>query len=217
MLKMTVPMDKIGNIIGPGGRTIRAIIQETKATIDVGNDGTVIVGSSSQEAAERAIKAIEALTKEAEVGEIYTGKVTRIMDFGAFVEILPGKDGMVHISQLADYQVDRVEDEVQVGDEITVMVTEIDRLGRINLSRRAVFEDASSAGESRRPPPQPQQQRRPSSDGPRFIGGGPGPRRGGDGRDRRFDGPSRGPSQRRGPGSSRGPRPGYPPRGPRSP
>ncbi|MFC1935425.1 polyribonucleotide nucleotidyltransferase [Chloroflexota bacterium] len=215
MLKITVPVDKIGNIIGPGGRTIRSIIQETKATIDVHNDGTVIVGSSNQEAAERAIKAIEGLVKEPEVGEIYTGKVTRIMDFGAFVELLPGKDGLVHISQLADHHVDRVEDEVQVGDEITVMVTEVDRLGRINLSRRAVSERPSPAGVSEGPPPR--QPSRPSTDGPRFIGGTHGPPRSGDGWSQRPGGPPRGPSQRRGPGGGHGPRPGYPPRGPRNP
>ena len=138
MHKIKIPVDKIGAIIGPGGRTIRAIIQATKATIDVENDGVVTIGSSNQEALERAIKSIEGLVKEPETGEIYTGKVTRVMDFGAFVEIMPGKEGLVHISQLADHHVDRVEDEVNVGDEITVMLTEVDRLGRINLSRRAV-------------------------------------------------------------------------------
>ncbi len=143
MLSRSVPVDKIGSIIGPGGKTIRALTSEYKVSIDVEDDGTVIVGSPNGEAAEKAMKAIHGLVKEAEVGEIYTGKVARIMDFGAFVEILPGKDGLVHISELSDHRVERVEDEVQVGDEITVMVVEIDRLGRINLSRRAVHEASS--------------------------------------------------------------------------
>jgi len=98
MHKIKIPVDKIGAIIGPGGRTIRAIIQATKATIDVENDGVVTIGSSNQEALEKAIKSIEGLVKEPETGEIDTGKVTRVMDFGAFVEIMPGKEGLVHIS-----------------------------------------------------------------------------------------------------------------------
>jgi polyribonucleotide nucleotidyltransferase len=146
MLKMSVPVEKIGSVIGPGGKTIRALTSEYKVSIDVQDDGTVIVGSPNGESAEKAMKAIHGLVKEAEVGEIYTGKVARIMDFGAFVEILPGKDGLVHISELADHRVERVEDEVQVGDEITVMVVEIDRLGRVNLSRRAVTESSSEDG-----------------------------------------------------------------------
>jgi polyribonucleotide nucleotidyltransferase len=140
MYKITIDPDKIGAVIGTGGKTIRSIIEETKATIDIDNDGTVIIGSPNEESARRAIEIIEGLTKEAEVGATYTGKVTRLMDFGAFVEILPGKEGLVHISELADYRVGKVEDVVKVGDEVTVKVINIDELGRINLSRRAVFE-----------------------------------------------------------------------------
>ena len=143
MYKITIDPDKIGAVIGTGGKTIRSIIDETKATIDINNDGTVIIGSPNEEAARKAIEIIEGLTKEAEVGGIYTGKVTRVVDFGAFVEILPGKEGLVHISELADYRVAKVEDVVKVGDEITVKVIGIDDLGRINLSRRAVFEKLS--------------------------------------------------------------------------
>jgi len=143
MYKITIDPDKIGAVIGTGGKTIRSIIDETKATINVENDGTVIIGSPNEEAARKAIDIIESLTKEAEVGSTYTGKVTRLMDFGAFVEILPGKEGLVHISELADYRVSRVEDIVKVGDEITVKVINIDELGRINLSRKAVFEKLS--------------------------------------------------------------------------
>jgi polyribonucleotide nucleotidyltransferase len=143
MYKITVVPDKIGVVIGPGGKTIRSIIDETKTTIDIDNDGTVVIGSSDESAARRAIEIIESLTKEAEFGSIYTGKVTRLLNFGAMVEILPGKEGLVHISELADYRVASVEDIVKVGDKITVKVIEIDNLGRINLSRRAVLEQPS--------------------------------------------------------------------------
>jgi polyribonucleotide nucleotidyltransferase len=143
MYKITIDPDKIGAVIGTGGRTIRSIIEETKTTIDIDNDGTVIIGSPNEESARKAIEIIEGLTKEVEIGATYTGKVTRLMDFGAFVEILPGKEGLVHISELADYRVAKVEDVVKVGDEITVKVIGIDELGRVNLSRRAVFEKLS--------------------------------------------------------------------------
>ncbi len=132
--------DKIGAVIGPGGKTIRSIIEETKTTIDIDNDGTVLIGSPDEEAARKAIEIIESLTREVEVGSTYTGKVTRILNFGAMVEILPGKEGLVHISELADYRVASVEDAVKVGDEITVKVIDIDNLGRVNLSRRVVLE-----------------------------------------------------------------------------
>ena len=119
------------------------MIQDYNVSIDVSDDGTVVVGSSDQSSADAAIFAIQSLVKEIEVGEIYTGKVTRIMNFGAFVEVLPGKEGLVHISQLANYRVENVTDEVDVGDEITVLVKEIDQQGRVNLSRKAVYADDS--------------------------------------------------------------------------
>jgi polyribonucleotide nucleotidyltransferase len=143
MYKITIDPEKIGTVIGPGGKMIRSITEDTKTTIDIENDGTVIIGSTDEEGAQKAIKIIESLIREVEVGAIYTGRVTRVMNFGAFVEILPGKEGMVHISELADYRVPSVEDVVKVGDEVMVMVTEIDRMGRINLSRRAVFQGLS--------------------------------------------------------------------------
>ncbi len=149
MYKITIAPDKIGTVIGPGGKTIRAISDENKVTIDINNDGTVLIGSPDEAAARRAIEIIESLTREAEVGGIYTGKVTRLMSFGAFVEILPGKEGLVHISELADYRVASVEDVVKVGDEITVKVIEIDNMGRVNLSRRAVLEKASQISGSK--------------------------------------------------------------------
>ncbi len=146
MIKISVPSEKIGTVIGPGGKTIRGMIQDYGVSIDVSDDGTVVVGSSDQSSADAAIFAIQSLVKEIEVGEIYTGKVTRIMNFGAFVEVLPGKEGLVHISQLATYRVENVTDEVDVGDEITVLVKEIDQQGRVNLSRKAVYADDSEEG-----------------------------------------------------------------------
>jgi polyribonucleotide nucleotidyltransferase len=143
MYEIRIDPSKIGSVIGPGGRVIRSITDETKATIDIRNDGTVLVASLNEEAAQKAIKIIEDLTREVEQGEVYTGKVTRLFNFGAMVEILPGKEGLVHISELADYHVPQVEDVVKVGDEIMVKVIGIDNSGRINLSRKAVFEKLS--------------------------------------------------------------------------
>jgi len=143
LTKITIDPEKIRHVIGPGGRTIRSIMSETKVTIDVENDGTVLIGSPSEEATQKAIRIIEELTRDVEVGGTYTGRVTRVTNFGAFVEILPGKEGLVHISELADYRAPSVADVVKVGDEVMVMVTEIDRMGRINLSRRAVLEKLS--------------------------------------------------------------------------
>jgi len=143
MYEMTIDQSKIGSVIGPGGRVIRSIIDETKTTIDIKNDGKVIVGSPNAEAAQKAIKIIEDLTREVEQGQVYTGKVTRLFNFGAMVEILPGKEGLIHISELADYHVPQVEDVVKVGDEVMVKVIGIDNSGRINLSRKAVFEGLS--------------------------------------------------------------------------
>ena len=140
MIVVRIPVDKIGAVIGPGGKTIRAIQEETGTKIDIMEDGLVYIASSNGEAASDARERIEALTETPQIGRIYTGKVVRVTDFGAFVEILPNTDGMVHISQLDTEPVKRVEDVVKVGDEITVMVTDIDPLGRIRLSRQAVLE-----------------------------------------------------------------------------
>ena len=131
--------EKIGFIIGPRGKTIRSITEETNTEIDIEDDGTVYIASTNGKGAERAIEWIRKLTEDPEIGRIYTGKVVRITDFGAFVEILPHTDGLVHISQLADHPVRRVEDVVRVGDEIMVMVTNIDPEGKIRLSREAVL------------------------------------------------------------------------------
>jgi polyribonucleotide nucleotidyltransferase len=138
--KLTIDQEKIGSVIGTGGKTIRSIIEQTKTTIDIDDEGVVLIGATSEEAAQKAIAIIEGLTKEVEIGTIYTGKVTRIFDFGAMVEILPGKEGLVHISELDDHRVGKVEDVVNIGDEVTVKAINIDNMGRVNLSRRAVFE-----------------------------------------------------------------------------
>jgi polyribonucleotide nucleotidyltransferase len=135
-----IPVDKIGAVIGPGGKIIRGIQEETGATIDIGEDGTVFIATADGESARMAKMRIEMLTETPEVGRIYTGKVVGLKNFGVFVEIAPGTDGMVHISQLDTQRVNQVEDVVNMGDEITVMVTEIDPNGKIRLSRRAVLE-----------------------------------------------------------------------------
>jgi polyribonucleotide nucleotidyltransferase len=139
--------DKIRDVIGPGGKVIRKIVEETGAQIDVEDDGTVFVASSDQDGARRAIDWIKSLTDEVEVGRIYRGKVVRIMPFGAFVEVLPNQDGLVHISKLTDHRVERVEEVVNVGDEIQVKATEIDSQGRLNLSRQEALEELAARSE----------------------------------------------------------------------
>ena len=135
-----IPVDKIGAVIGPGGKVIRGIQEETGTEIDIQEDGSVYIAATDGEAAKRAVEMVENLTETPVIGRIYTGKVVRIADFGAFVEILPNVDGMVHISQLDSERVERVEDVVSLGDEITVMITGIDPQGKIRLSRQAVLE-----------------------------------------------------------------------------
>ncbi len=140
IITVKIPVEKIGALIGPGGKNIRSLQEETGTKIDVQEDGTVYIASTEGTGAQIAQERIEALGESAVVGNIYTGKVVRITDFGAFVEILPGVDGLVHISQLDSERVNKVEDVVSMGDEITVMVTDIDPLGKIRLSRQAVLE-----------------------------------------------------------------------------
>jgi polyribonucleotide nucleotidyltransferase len=133
---LKINTEKIGELIGPGGKTIKAIIAATGASIDIKDDGTVLVGSSDAAKSSEAIKMIKAITEDIEVGRIYIGKVKRIMPFGAFCEIAPRKEGLVHVSELADHFVKNVEEVVKVGDEIKVKVIGIDELGRINLSKK---------------------------------------------------------------------------------
>ena len=144
---MHINPDKIKDVIGPGGKVIKKIVEDTGVKIDIDDDGKVVIMSNDGQAAEAAIRTIKEITKEVEVGEIYTGKVVRIMDFGAFVQLLPGKDGLVHISQLAKERVKKVEDVVKIGDEITVKVIEIDKQGRVNLSRKVLLKDEEKKSE----------------------------------------------------------------------
>lgn len=139
IISTTIDPEKIRDVIGPGGKVINAIIAETGVKIEIEDDGHIFVYSPNQEDAQKAIEMIENIAKEVEVGEVYQGKVMRIANFGAFVELLPGKEGLVHISKLSHDHVSRVEDVVKVGDEITVKVTDIDEQGRINLSRKDVL------------------------------------------------------------------------------
>jgi polyribonucleotide nucleotidyltransferase len=164
MISLKIPTDKIGAIIGPGGSVIRGMIDEFGVTIDVQDDGTVVIGSPDKDNAEKAENAINALTKDVEVGDKYTGRVVRIMPFGAFVQILPGKDGMVHISELAQHRIPDVESVVSIGDELEVMVINIDNMGRIDLSHRALLEQSNEGGDSEGAP---REERR----GPRDRGG----------------------------------------------
>jgi polyribonucleotide nucleotidyltransferase len=139
--------DKIRDVIGPGGKVIRKIVEETGAQIDVEDDGKIFIASTDQVSARKAIDWIKSLTDEVEVGRIYRGKVVRIMSFGAFVEVLPNQDGLVHVSRLTDHRVERVEEVVNVGDEIVVKATEIDSQGRLNLSRQEAIEELTARGE----------------------------------------------------------------------
>ena len=134
-----VDPDKIREIIGPGGKTINKIIDETSVKIDTFDDGQVVITSDNNQNGTRAIDMINEIVKEIEAGETYLGKVTKIMNFGAFVEVLPGKEGLIHISQIAHERVNKVEDVLKVGDEVLVKVTEIDKQGRVNLSRKALL------------------------------------------------------------------------------
>jgi polyribonucleotide nucleotidyltransferase len=144
IITVKIPIDKIGALIGPGGKNIRALQEETGVKIDIEEDGTVYIASTNAESAKIAQERIAGLGESAVVGNIYTGKVVRIEPFGAFVNIMPGIDGLVHISQLASERVNTVEDVCKLGDELTVMVTDIDPAGKIRLSRQAVLEGWSA-------------------------------------------------------------------------
>ncbi len=180
ILRTSIPVDKIGALIGPGGRNIRGIQEETGAKIDVEEDGTVFVSSVDAAAAQKALTMVERITRDVELGGVYLGRVTRITNFGAFVEILPGKDGLVRLGELADYYVNRAEDVVNIGDEIMVKVVEIDPQGRVNLSRRAVLEgtdgktapSGAPSGQGRPAPrPRPEGRRGPEGERKPFAPG----------------------------------------------
>jgi polyribonucleotide nucleotidyltransferase len=136
-----IPADKIGLLIGPGGKTIKGIVAETGAEINIEDDGSVHIYSSSGDSLRRAKEIISGMTKEIEVGEMYQGTVVTIKEFGCFVEVMPGKDGLVHISELADFRVNKVEDVVKVGDSIWVKCIGVDDRGKVKLSRRAAMKD----------------------------------------------------------------------------
>ena len=142
---LTVPKDKIRDVIGPGGKVIREIIDKTGVSIDINDDGLVSIASADAEAAAKAVEFVENLTQEVEVGKIYLGKVKKIVDFGAFVEIFPGTDGLVHISQICDRRIKSVSDEIQEGDEIKVKVIDVDQQGKVKLSRKEALKDAVEA------------------------------------------------------------------------
>ena len=159
--------EKIGAVIGPGGKNVRGIQDRTGVKIDIQEDGTIFVAGSDGAAVDRAMDEIRGMTEEAEIGRIYTGRVTRIEPYGVFVEFMPGKDGLVHISQLSDHRVENIEQEVSIGDELMVMVTDVSPDGKVRLSRQAVLEGwtaEEARSRDRRPP-----------------GGGGGDRRGGGG------------------------------------
>jgi polyribonucleotide nucleotidyltransferase len=136
-----VKPDKIREIIGPGGKVIRGIIEATGVKMDVEDDGTVTIASSDEAASQKAIEMVQRIAAEAEIGKIYKGTVRKIVEFGAFVEILPGTDGLVHISQLAPQRVNKVTDVLKEGDEVMVKVLEIDRQGKIRLSRKEALQE----------------------------------------------------------------------------
>jgi polyribonucleotide nucleotidyltransferase len=136
IITTNIDPDKIREVIGPGGKTIQKIIADTGVKIDIEDDGRVFISTADAQAGEKALKIIEGIAKDIEIGQVYMGKVMRIMNFGAFVEFLPGKEGLVHISKLDRKRVEKVEDVVNIGDEILVKVIEVDKQGRINLSRK---------------------------------------------------------------------------------
>jgi polyribonucleotide nucleotidyltransferase len=178
ILTVNVPVERIGEIIGPGGKTIRSIVERTGAKIDIEDDGTVFISSSQAESGEAAAKIISDMVREVEIGEVYTGPVTRILNFGAFVEILPGREGLIRISELDWGYVNTVEDVLKPGEEVSVKVAEIDDQGRINLSRKALL--PKPEGYQERPPREP----REGGDRPRGGGGFGGNGGGGFGGDR---------------------------------
>ena len=145
LLTIKIDSDMIGLVIGPGGKTIKAITEDTGAKIDIEDDGTVTISAVDESRAKKARNIIQGMTRKLHEGDVYVGRVTRIIPIGAFVEFLPGKEGMIHISQLADYRVGKVEDEVAVGDEVIVKVREIDNKGRINLTRLGIHPDQATA------------------------------------------------------------------------
>ncbi|MEK7576454.1 MAG: S1 RNA-binding domain-containing protein, partial [Patescibacteria group bacterium] len=161
VFRMTVPIDKIRDIIGPGGKVINEIIAETGAQIDIEQTGDVFITGPNEESARKAEQLIKAIIKEFEIGEVLTGTVSRIFEFGAMVEVGPGQEGLVHISELANFRVGKVTDIVNIGDTVTVKIIEIDSMGRINLSIKALTETPEEAAARRNRPARPPREQRP--------------------------------------------------------
>jgi polyribonucleotide nucleotidyltransferase len=145
IVTLKVHRDKVREVIGPGGKTIRGIIEQTGVTINVEDDGTVTIAGTDAKSSAEAVRMVQELTQEAEVGRIYQGKVRKIMDFGAFVEIFPGTDGLLDISQISDQRVNKVTDELQEGDQVLVKVLDVDQNGRIKLSHKEAVREREAA------------------------------------------------------------------------
>jgi len=146
LLRIKIDPAKIGTVIGPGGKMIRSIEGDTGAKVEIEDDGTIVISSADVRAAEKARDIILGLVASAEIGRVYNGRVVSTKNFGAFIEFLPGQEGLCHISELADRYVERVEDEVNVGDEVRVKVISVDDQGRVKLSRKAVVHDEAGPG-----------------------------------------------------------------------
>jgi polyribonucleotide nucleotidyltransferase len=144
IITIKIPPSKIGDVIGPGGKIIRAIVEETGAKIDIDDDGTVLIASVDGDAGRRALARVQELVEEPEIGKVYTGVVRRVTTFGAFVEIIPGTDGLIHISELDHTRVRRVEDVLNVGDKVDVKVLSIDPEGKVRLSRKAILDNGGT-------------------------------------------------------------------------
>jgi polyribonucleotide nucleotidyltransferase len=153
IISFKIPVDKIREVIGPGGKIIRGIVEQTGVKIDIEDDGTVAIASVDEAAAQKAMDIIGRIVEVPEVGKVYLGKVVKITDFGAFVEILPGTDGLLHISQIAQERIKRVEDVLKEGEEVMVKVIEVDKAGKIRLSRRELLREAAEKGDLHAAPP----------------------------------------------------------------
>ena len=162
IITIQIPKDKIGGVIGTGGKIIRGIIEQTGVKIDIEDDGKVNIASTDTESAQKAIRMIEDLVMEAEVGKTYLGTVTRLVDFGAFVDIFPGTEGLLHISEVADYRVQDINSELKLGEKVLVKVLSIEPPNKIRLSRKAVIREAAGLpplAEAPRPPRRDHQDR----------------------------------------------------------
>jgi polyribonucleotide nucleotidyltransferase len=192
IITIRVPTEKIRDIIGPGGKMIRSIIERTGVKIDVEDDGRVNIASSDNEASAKAIAIIQELTATPEVDKVYLGRVERITDFGAFIEIMPGCDGLLHVSEMANYRVNDVRDELREGEQVEVKVINIDPSGKVRLSRKVILADGEGT-KSRYSPEEKAAHKAAAPPEHTGFGGGRGGDRGGRGGDRGGRGGGRGP------------------------